>query len=118
MRHGEDPLRVAFNAGRGAEALAEGIVSELDKGGGTDRRVRNEIGPALIEAWESWVKHQNRSLASLLLTIAKPEIREILKLPDTAKTTVANLFGDGAISSGLPAGAERATSISIPGILA
>ena len=86
---------------------AEGIVSELDKRSGTTSPPWQEkIGPALVESWNFWVEHQSRSLASLLLNIAGPEIREILGLPDTAKATAASLFRAGAVSSSLPASAE------------
>jgi len=67
---------------------------------------QEKIGPALVASWKSWVERQTRSLASVLLHIAGPEIRETLGLPDTAKTAAANLFGAGAIWSSLPASAE------------
>jgi hypothetical protein len=87
--------------------LAEGIVPELGKWSeGTNPEMQWRIGPALVEGWKSWVELQGRSLASLLLNIAGPEIREILGLPDAAKKSAASLFGAGAISSGLPASAE------------
>ena len=86
---------------------AEGIVSELDKrSSATSPPWQAKMGPALVESWKSWVEHQSRSLASLLLHIAGPEIREILGLPDAAKTTAASLFGAGAVWSSLPASAE------------
>jgi GTP-binding protein EngB required for normal cell division len=86
---------------------AEGIVSELDKrSGATSPPWREKFGPALVDSWKFWVEHQSRSLASLLLNIAGPEIRQILGLPDTAKATAAILFGAGAVSSSLPASAE------------
>ncbi len=89
------------------EPWAAGIVSELVRRcGATNPQVQEEIGRALVESWKSWVEHQSRSLASVLLNIAGPEIREVLGLPDTAKTTAANLFEAGSISSPLPAGAK------------
>jgi GTP-binding protein EngB required for normal cell division len=87
--------------------LAEGIVSELGKrSDAKNPEMQERIGPALVEGWKAWVEHQGRSLASLVLNVAGPEIREILGLPDAAKKSAANLFGAGAISSGLPASAE------------
>ena len=86
---------------------AEGIVLELGKDcDSTSPPWQEKIGTALTGGWQAWVEQQSRSLASLLLKIAGQEIREILGLPDTTKTAVANLFGAGAISSGLPAGVE------------
>ena len=85
----------------------EGILSELDnRGGSTGPTWQEKMGPAVVESWKSWVEHQSRTLASVLLNIAGAEIREILGLPDTAKATAANLFGTGAISSSPPASAE------------
>jgi len=87
--------------------LAESIVSELGKRcDATNPEMQERIGAALVGGWKSWVELQSRSLASLLLNIAGPEIREILGLSDTAKKSAANLFGAGSISSGLPASAE------------
>jgi GTP-binding protein EngB required for normal cell division len=85
---------------------AEGIVSEFSEHGDADPRRQYESGPALVEAWKSWVEHQSRSLASLLMKIAGPDIQEMLRLQDTAKTTAASLFGAGGISFSLPASAE------------
>jgi GTP-binding protein EngB required for normal cell division len=85
---------------------AEGIVSEFSERGSAGPRGQYESGPALVEAWKSWVEHQSRSLASLLMKIAGPDIQEMLRLQDTAKTTAASLFGAGGISFSLPASAE------------
>jgi GTP-binding protein EngB required for normal cell division len=83
------------------------IISELCKRSATTSPPwQEEIGPALAEPWKSWVEHQSRSLASLLLKIAGQEVGEILGLPDTAKKTAADLFKAGPISSPKLASAE------------
>ena len=85
----------------------EGILSELDnRSGATGPTWQEKMGPAVVKSWKSWVEHSRRTLASLLLNFAGPEIREMLDLTDTARRTAANLFGTSAISSGLPASAE------------
>ena len=67
---------------------------------------QEKIGTSLVESWKSWVEQQTRSLASLLLHIAGPEIQAMLRLPDAAKATAANLFGTGTISSSQSASAD------------